>query len=160
MRAISGAILALVLTVAGVSQTNSVGKRGLSGSDRERLIGAWRLRSMSGPDGKPMATGVPTGMLIYTRDGHVSVQLMYPRSAATLSNEYVQNGYEASFGSYDIKRSNSYGDPSCAGGEYGRPSCRQGPAAPLSIQLGRAPDHQVGTAGRTLVRHLATLLTR
>lgn len=40
--------------------------------------------------------------LIYTRDGHVSVQLMYPASANSLSNEYVLNGYEASFGSYDV----------------------------------------------------------
>jgi hypothetical protein len=44
----------------------------------------------------------PKGMLIYTRDGHMSVQLMYPESAKTLSNEYVLNGYEASFGSYDV----------------------------------------------------------
>ena len=42
------------------------------------------------------------GMLIYTRDGHMSVQLMYPRSASSLSNEYVRNGYEASFGSYSV----------------------------------------------------------
>jgi hypothetical protein len=41
-------------------------------------------------------------MLIYTRDGHMSVQLMYPESANTPSNEYVLNGYEASFGSYDV----------------------------------------------------------
>ena len=32
----------------------------------------------------------------------MSVQLMYPASATTLSNEYVLNGYEASFGSYDV----------------------------------------------------------
>jgi hypothetical protein len=36
-------------------------------------------------------------MLIYTRDGHVSVQLMYPKSANAQSNEYVQDGYEASY---------------------------------------------------------------
>ena len=102
MKAISGAILALVLSVAGVSQTNSIEKKHPSVSDREKLIGAWRLTSMSGPDGTPMTTGVPIGMLIYTRDGHMSVQLMYPKSAAALSNEYVQNGYEASFGSYDV----------------------------------------------------------
>ena len=41
-------------------------------------------------------------MLIYTRDGHMSVQLMYPRTANARSNEYVQDGYEASFGSYTI----------------------------------------------------------
>ena len=44
----------------------------------------------------------PKGMLIYTRDGHMSVQLMYPKSAKAPDNEYVQDGYEASFGSYDV----------------------------------------------------------
>ncbi len=41
-------------------------------------------------------------MLTYTRDSHVSVQLMYPAPERAVSNEYVLNGYEASFGSYDI----------------------------------------------------------
>lgn len=41
-------------------------------------------------------------MLIYTRDGHMSVQLMYPKSENAQSNEYVEDGYEASFGSYDV----------------------------------------------------------
>ncbi len=40
--------------------------------------------------------------MIYTRDGHVSVQLMFPKSESTLSNDYTQEGYEASFGSYDL----------------------------------------------------------
>ncbi len=33
-------------------------------------------------------------MLIYTRDSHMSVQLMYPKSASALSNEYVLNNPE------------------------------------------------------------------
>ena len=86
-------ILALILAAWGVSQTTA---------DKERFIGAWRLKAMTGPDGKPQTTGLPAGMLIYTRDGHMSVQLMYPKSAGALTNEYVQNGYEASFGSYDV----------------------------------------------------------
>ena len=103
MKTISYGFLALVLVaVCAVAQTHSAEKMGLSRSDRERLIGAWRLVSIAGPDGKLLTTGVPTGMLIYTRDGHMSVQLMYPASEKALSNEYVQNGYEASFGSYDI----------------------------------------------------------
>ena len=68
-------------------------------SDKARLIGAWRLASITGPDGKSVLTA-PSGMLIYTRDGHMSVQLMYP--VKTISNEYVEQGYEASFGSYDV----------------------------------------------------------
>jgi hypothetical protein len=42
------------------------------------------------------------GMLLYTRDGHMSVQLMFPKSESTLSNDYVKDGYEASFGGYDV----------------------------------------------------------
>jgi len=103
MKTISYGILALVLAAGcGVSQTRSAEKAGPSRPDRERLIGAWHLASIAGPDGKLLTTGVPTGMLIYTLDGHMSVQLMYPKSEKPLSNEYVQNGYEASFGSYDL----------------------------------------------------------
>jgi len=88
-------ILIVLAALCAFSQTDSH-------SDREKLIGAWQLVSIAGPDGKPITSGVPVGMLIYTRDGHMSVQLMYPESQKSLSNEYVENGYEASFGSYDI----------------------------------------------------------
>jgi Lipocalin-like domain len=73
-------------------------------SDRERLIGAWHLVSLGepGPDGRLNASAGLKGTLVYTLDGHMSVQLMYPDAAANLSNEYVLNGYEASFGSYDL----------------------------------------------------------
>ena len=75
-----------------------------AGSAQVKLIGAWHLVRIDapGPDGKPAPGPQPKGMLIYTRDGHMSVQLMYPPSANSLSNEYVLNGYEASFGSYDV----------------------------------------------------------
>jgi len=73
-------------------------------SDREKFIGAWHLISITGPDGKPVTKGVPMGLLMYSREGHVSVQLMYPESEHALSNEYVRNGYEASFGSYDLNQ--------------------------------------------------------
>jgi hypothetical protein len=73
-------------------------------SDRERLLGAWHLVHIDSPgrDGKSMDVPQPQGMLIYTPDGHVSVQLMYPDSANGLSNEYVEKGYEASFGRFDL----------------------------------------------------------
>jgi hypothetical protein len=74
-------------------------------SDRDRLVGAWHLVKIEapGPDGKSAVGPQPTGVLIYTKDGHMSVQLMYP--GTTLSNEYVERGYEASFGSYDLDES-------------------------------------------------------
>ena len=102
MKQISVAIVALMLAVSAISQTNGAEQKRALGSDRQRLVGAWHLKSMNGTDGKPLTSGVPTGMLIYTSDGHMSVQLMYPKSASSLSNEYVLNGYEASFGSFAI----------------------------------------------------------
>jgi len=53
-------------------------------------------------EGKSSDIPQPQGMLIYTRDGHMSVQLMYPKSPNSQSNQYVLDGYEASFGSYDV----------------------------------------------------------
>jgi Lipocalin-like domain len=101
MKIIRFGILFLLMAACAVPQSKPA-KGQPTGPDGERLIGAWRLASISGPDGKPVTTGVPVGMLIYTRDGHMSVQLMYPKSAGALSNEYVEQGYEASFGSYDM----------------------------------------------------------
>lgn len=95
-------ILALLLTVCGICQTRSAEAARGSAADRAKLVGAWHLASIRGPDGKPVKSRVPAGMLIYTPDGHMSVQLMYPASEKSLSNEYVENGYEASFGSYDV----------------------------------------------------------
>ena len=104
MKALHCSVLAMVVTIAGVSQSQSAKQAAGHDSARERLIGAWHLVHIDapGPDGKPIDIPQPRGMLIYTRDGHMSVQLMYPKSATALSNEYVRNGYEASFGSYDL----------------------------------------------------------
>lgn len=99
-----GAWIAIV-TIAGLLQIPTARAQAVDlQTDRGRLIGAWHLEHIDspGPDGKPSTIPQPKGMLIYTQDGHVSVQLMYPPSASSLSNEYVRNGYEASFGSYTI----------------------------------------------------------
>jgi len=105
MKVLNCGALVMVMAIAGLSQAQSATKQ-VAGHDlaREKLIGAWHLVHIDapGPDGRPMDIPQPTGMLIYTRDGHMSVQLMYPKSAGALSNEYVQDGYEASFGSYDL----------------------------------------------------------
>ena len=73
-------------------------------SAKEKLVGAWRLAWMEEPGsgGKVRRITDRKGMLLYTRDGHVSVQIMFPDSQSALSNDYVQNGYEASFGSYEV----------------------------------------------------------
>jgi len=105
MKTLHCGALVMALVVAGVGQGQTAKKQAAAhASAREKLIGAWHLLRIDapGPDGKPMDMPQPTGVLIYTRDGHMSVQLMYPKSASALSNEYVLNGYEASFGSYDL----------------------------------------------------------
>lgn len=76
-------------------------------SDREKLIGAWHLVELQspGPDGRVAPILGLKGTLIYTRDGHMSVQIMYPvtyPASTAISNDYVLNGYEASFGTYEI----------------------------------------------------------
>ncbi len=105
MKAIRIGMLAMVVALSGFSRSRPAEmKHAVPGSDREKLIGAWHLVSIAAPalDGKTVSVSHPAGMLIYTRDGHMSVQLMYPKSADALSNEYVLHGYEASFGSYDV----------------------------------------------------------
>jgi hypothetical protein len=100
MKAIRYGILAVVIAFCAASQARSVQKED-AGFNKERLVGAWHLVRIDAPGSDGNATQ-PKGMLIYTRDGHMSVQLMYAKSASTLSNEYVKDGYEASFGSYDV----------------------------------------------------------
>lgn len=104
MNTVTAGLSAVIFALSGFSQASSTQvHRQARVSDRERLIGAWQLVSLAapGPDGK-MSVSHPAGMLTYTRDGHVSVQLMYPAPGSAISNEYVLNGYEASFGSYEI----------------------------------------------------------
>ena len=97
-------LVAVALAFSIFAHAQSAKKIGSSGGAKEKLIGAWHLVHIDAPgsDGKPAPVPQPKGMLIYTRDGHMSVQLMYPESGNTLSNEYVLSGYEASFGSYDV----------------------------------------------------------
>ncbi|MBS1802503.1 MAG: lipocalin-like domain-containing protein [Acidobacteria bacterium] len=91
--------LLLAFAIAIVSGTTLFAQ-----SDREQLIGTWHLVSIDAPgsDGKLNRVTGCKGQLIYTRDGHMSVQLMYPPSQSSLTNDYVFNGYEASYGTYDV----------------------------------------------------------
>jgi Lipocalin-like domain len=100
-------VLTSLAAMPALNQAQTTKARDPHVSDKERLIGAWHLTHIVSPglDGKPITVPQPTGMLIYTRDGHISVQLMYPTSPSVLSNEYVRDGYEASFGSYEVDES-------------------------------------------------------
>jgi Lipocalin-like domain len=97
--------LAALAALGAVSLAQSAQKKPAGAiSGRDRLVGAWHLVSLDEPgtEGKLNHLTDRKGMLIYTRDGRMSVQLMLPQSESAISNDYVQNGYEASFGSYDV----------------------------------------------------------
>ncbi len=83
--------------------------RGGDAGIRERFVGAWRLAWLEEPgaDGNVHRADC-TGLLVYTRDSHMSVQVMYknpPAGTNAASVQYAQGGYEASFGSYEIDES-------------------------------------------------------
>jgi hypothetical protein len=81
------------------------------GSLRQKLIGRWHMVSMEGEesDGTMTHHTERSGMLVYTADGHVAVQVMYPESeiGALADAAYQQGGYEAFFGSYAVNEQTS-----------------------------------------------------
>ena len=101
MKALYVAALAIVLATIRLAPAQSAK---MESRDREKLIGAWHLVHIDSPEPNGAGGGMPQplGMLVYTRDGHVSVQLMYPKMQHDLNNQYVHDGYEASFGTYEL----------------------------------------------------------
>ena len=82
------------------------------GGARERFVGAWRLDWLEEPNAEGRVHRVDcTGLLVYTHDGHVSVQVMYRNAQGgngLAPLEYAQGGYEASFGRYEIDDSHTF----------------------------------------------------
>lgn len=107
--------LGLVSLFIGITAMTLSGSqdRGGDADIRGKFIGAWRLASLEeqGADGK-IHTSDCTGLLVYTRDGHMSVQVMYrnPQAGTNAAPvQYAQGGYEASFGTYEIdKRAHTF----------------------------------------------------
>lgn len=102
----SKSLTSLLLSMAALFGLSGNQERDVNPSVPERLIGAWRLAWLEeeGADGAVHRADC-TGLLVYTRDGHMSVQVMYrepqPETAAG-PVQYVQGGYEASFGTYEL----------------------------------------------------------
>jgi hypothetical protein len=72
---------------------------------RQQLIGAWRLVSNEEAVNGKLTRLEQTGILTYTRDGHMSVQIMDKDPNATQAGNPVQykaNGYESYFGTFDV----------------------------------------------------------
>jgi Lipocalin-like domain len=104
---ISGGVVLLlfVLTTLSGSALSGQDRAGSEGT-RERFIGAWRLVWLEEPgaDGTVHRADC-TGMLVFTREGRMSVQVMYrnPQAGTPAGPvQYAHRGYEATVGRYDI----------------------------------------------------------
>ena len=103
--------LSLVSLFIGVTAMTLSGGQdhAVAASVRERFVGAWRLVSLEqeGAYGKVRKSDSSV-LLVFTRDGHISVQVMErnpPAQDPTAPEQYSQGGYEASFGTYQINES-------------------------------------------------------
>jgi hypothetical protein len=100
------AFLALVLVTLPSLALPGSQDRDANQAAKERFVGAWRLVSLeaSGPDGKIQKSD-STGMFVFTRDGHATVQVMErnpPAGPAAGPEQYSHGGYEATFGTYSV----------------------------------------------------------
>jgi len=101
-----------LLTMAIWAAPASPGSAQADDTLRAPFVGAWRLAWLEEPD----ATGKIyradcSGLLIYTPDGHMSVQVMYrdPQSAkGAAPAQYSQGGYEASYGTYEVNDAQTF----------------------------------------------------
>ena len=98
-------VVSLFIGMTAMTLSGSQDRDGNEGI-RGRFVGAWRLAWLEeeGADGKIHRADC-TGLLVYTRNGHMSVQVMYrnPTSGTSAAPvQYAQGGYEASFGTYEI----------------------------------------------------------
>ena len=114
MRTLTALGVALLMVGMSVATPALAEDRDGNQNLRDRFVGAWRLARLEEPgaDGKIHRADC-TGLLVFTRDGHMSVQVMYrnppeaaPASPSSAANpapvQYAQGGYEASFGTYRI----------------------------------------------------------
>jgi hypothetical protein len=102
---LSTSVMSLFIGMTAMTLSGSQ-DRGGNEDIRERFVGAWRLAWLEeeGADGNIHRADC-TGLLVFTRDGHMSVQVMYrnPQAGANAAQvQYAQGGYEASFGTYEI----------------------------------------------------------
>ena len=101
-------VIAMVMTTARILPAQSAGNSDPGDTRaKEKLIGAWRLAWVEeqGVDGKTARIVDRLGTIVYTRDGHMSVQIMLPRPEESPSRgpvQYDQGGYEAYYGTYDV----------------------------------------------------------
>ena len=107
-RLLGSGLVCLAISMTLISSNALSGNQGRAANEsvRERLIGAWRLASLEEQDTDGQLHKVDyTGMIVYTRDGHMSVQIMArdPKAAPPAGPvQYELGGYEGYYGRYDL----------------------------------------------------------
>ena len=98
--AVSATLIVLLLPITSSGQGSGTARI------EDRFVGAWRLAALEEPDPDGQIHKADcTGLLVFTRDGRMSVQVMYrtpPAANQSAPVQYSQGGYEASFGKYEI----------------------------------------------------------
>ena len=101
-------LIAVMSVLMWLGAASAVAQSPDSDSVAGQFVGAWRLAWLEQPaaDGKLYRIEC-CGMLVYTQDGHMSVQVMErePQAQATGPQQYSQGGYEASYGTYQVNES-------------------------------------------------------
>ena len=104
-------LLEIVTLFVGMTTMTLSGSqdRGVNEGIRDRFIGAWQLAWLEQQRADGQVHRIDCcGMLVYTRDGHMSVQVMEREPQAQTPDgpdQYSQGGYEASYGRYEIDES-------------------------------------------------------
>ncbi len=100
-----GCVRIAVMAVVVLCFGRSLSSPDQAGSVRDKLVGAWRLFSLEdqGPNGKMIKLD-RSGVLMYSRDGHMAVEIMAPAGAPAESGpvKYAEGGFEAYFGTYSV----------------------------------------------------------
>jgi len=100
-----GLLICMVTVLSSITLSSTQG-RTVKEDLRSRLIGAWRMawNEELGADGK-LHRNERTGILLFTRDGHMSVQIMARDSGSVpsaVAAKYYQGDYTAYYGKYDV----------------------------------------------------------
>jgi hypothetical protein len=105
-------IVTLLIILATMTLSSGQRDQAANAGIRDKFVGAWRLVWLEEPDAKgEIQKADCTGLLVYTRDGHMSVQVMYRNAqggTSTAPVQYAQGGYEASFGRFEIDDAHTF----------------------------------------------------
>ncbi len=102
---------AIALAMAMAFQVVWVAAGQAAGEDAKRLVGTWRLVSITGTsETQPYRGGTPTGLIYYDAKGNMAVQIMPSRHRPTYAGPLPTPeearaallGYTAYFGTYTV----------------------------------------------------------